>query len=871
MTPVSDIVASPFLPLLHDRQIVRLPNGRSEQSLLSRGRTLAKRVYVLLFLLVATSAAMAQTKLWEDTFNGGVVAGGYSQGATVGGPTSGSFSVSIPVGSTIRKAYLMAGRAGAAPAVTVTLNGTPFTFDSTDQVGPSFNTNYGGASGVHAIDVTASINPATSSYTIAVPGQPNTVSDRYPEFYLVIAFNNASLTGTTAAVFCNTVDSAPSMPWTLSTTAPILNPSPVGLAIFGGYATGASDMEKVTVNGTLVGQFGGQDFNGSSMWGSMAGFQYYNNTLTGYNDDNANQAINGTDALSNIQALIPASTNSIPVVFEHASGNIDNHVWAVVLTSAGTAVAPPLPLAVAPVSSAFGDVVSGGGAPDTTGADSGADFDALKRGGFLSQSGTLVFPGNLLVGFGTPPVTLNDFQGLWKDNGTGLKLIARTGTIAPGTTTDTFNGLPNVPGISDSGDVTILGSLTVSGGTTASNDTGLWTQVGSGTTPSTFKLLAREGSVVPGTSAVVRKFASGAYATASLSATQGVVAYSVTTVGSPDKTAIYSTTVDNGVPTSSTALAIEGNPAPGVAGQTFGPLASSYSDPARMDTAGNVAFAAILRPSNKESLWYAPISTGIAAKIFFAGDVAPGTGGATFLNLKSQAIGGTGTVTFRGLLTSNTGDNTGNLKNDGIWRGTGSNVASYTCILRRGDSNATRPGLNLPNAADKVGNLWHSWLTNANHGAWLGQLDAGGDGTSVPAPGDTYGIYTDLSGTMTLYMLYGDPAPGIAGASFNNIDLPIVGGQEQMVFIGKVSGGGVTGSNDQGIWRSAPNGGALSLLIRTGDSMTTTSGTKIIAKLDFPGSGSKARQWEQPVMDSTGRVLIFVTFTDGTTSQIIAP
>ena len=106
----------------------------------------------------------------------------------------------------------------------------------------------------------------------------------------------------------------------------------------------------------------------------------------------------------------------------------------------------------------------------------------------------------------------------------------------------------------------------------------------------------------------------------------------------------------------------------------------------------------------------------------------------------------------------------------------------------------------------------------------------------------------------------------------DTVDLPIVGGQEQMVFIGKVTGGGVTaGVNDQGIWRSAPNGGALSLLVRTGDTMTTTAGVKTIAKVDFPGSGSKARQWEQPVMDSTGRVLIFVTFTDGSTSQIIAP
>ena len=106
----------------------------------------------------------------------------------------------------------------------------------------------------------------------------------------------------------------------------------------------------------------------------------------------------------------------------------------------------------------------------------------------------------------------------------------------------------------------------------------------------------------------------------------------------------------------------------------------------------------------------------------------------------------------------------------------------------------------------------------------------------------------------------------------DTVDLPIVGGQEQMVFIGKVTGGGVSaGINDQGIWRSAPNGGALSLLIRTGDSMTTTAGSKTIAKVDFPGSGSTARRWEQPVIDANGRVLIFVTFTDGSTIAQASP
>ncbi|HEX2898607.1 MAG TPA: hypothetical protein VHS96_02700, partial [Bacteroidia bacterium] len=172
--------------------------------------------------------------------------------------------------------------------------------------------------------------------TIAVPNQSNTVSDKFPEFYLYIAFDNPSLPAVNSAVYLNTTTlSVNSFNWTLNTTQAVNNSQAVGLAILGGYATNGADCEQVIVNGTNVGSFGGQDFNASSQWGCMAGFQYYNSTLTGYNDDNANQAIAGTDALSNIQAVIPGSTNSIPVTFTHCGGGSDNHVWAVFLTWGG--------------------------------------------------------------------------------------------------------------------------------------------------------------------------------------------------------------------------------------------------------------------------------------------------------------------------------------------------------------------------------------------------------------------------------------------------------------------------------------------------------------------------------------------------------
>ena len=134
-----------------------------------------------------------------------------------------------------------------------------------------------------------------------------------------------------------------------------------------------------------------------------------------------------------------------------------------------------------------------------------------------------------------------------------------------------------------------------------------------------------------------------------------------------------------------------------------------------------------------------------------------------------------------------------------------------------------------------MGNVWHSWLTNANRGAWRAWLDVNGNGTSSAADGDAHAIFSDLSGTMTYLIKVGDAAPGMpAGATFISIGLPVVGGVEQLAFLGNVTGGGTTGGNSWGIWRSAPNGGALSLVLRTGEAIVTTQGTKTMRSVDFP-------------------------------------
>ncbi|WP_345736180.1 beta strand repeat-containing protein [Prosthecobacter algae] len=514
-----------------------------------------------------------------------------------------------------------------------------------------------------------------------------------------------------------------------------------------------------------------------------------------------------------------------------------------------------------PVPTTLGDVVSAGSAPGGDGTTSIGDFGLLRRGGFLADNGHLVFPGTLEIGTGSPAVTLASSSGLWKTAGGNLFLLARSGTTVPDVATAQFSTLPEVPGISAGGDVSFLGTLNIGiGGVTADNDTGLWSELGG----TGLNLLLREDDNVPGLAGVkVAKFASGIYATATTGASTGQAAFSVTYKGASTKTALLRASI-NGAATTISVVATEGEDAPGTA-VDFANLAGSYSDPGRMDSAGNFVFSAITTPGNKEGIWYQPVA-GATSKVVFSGETAPGTSGATFLKVYRPSIGSGGVIAFRASLNAN-GDNSSSTRNDGIWRVDADNPASLTCILRRGDDSSVVS--NLP-VGTRVGNPWGGWLTTTNRGAWKAWLDANGDFTSA-SPADRHAIYADLSGTMQLAVTVNDAAPGTTGATFSGFDLPVVGGDNQYAFIGNLAGGDTVAENNQGLWKSAPNGGALTLVLRKGDVIPTSEGSKTVTKIDLPGSLQTDRRWEQPVMDNTGRMVLYITFGDGSTSQIIAP
>lgn len=496
--------------------------------------------------------------------------------------------------------------------------------------------------------------------------------------------------------------------------------------------------------------------------------------------------------------------------------------------------------------------LSGGDEP------SGDRFQRLTRSGFLSAESGVVFAGELPDR--SAQAGLSDLPALWRGQTEDFSLLARVDGVAPGTGKAVFASLPQLSGISATGEVTFLAALREGTGEPAvvkSEAAGLWSEIGG----EGLQLLLRQGDELLGQPGlIVDGFATGAFATAHVAKGTGEAVFSVLLKSDHLDSALLRVSVSGGSVTKVQILARDGMSAPGMEAN-FGLLHGPYTDPARMDDEGNVAFAAVVGPKRNDSLWY-QARGGEVQKVFAAGDPAPGAGGATFLRLQKPSLGTKGVLAFHATLNAK-GDESLVLKNDGIWRG--SVVAGFQPILRKGDANL--PG--MPEGS-KVGQVWSGWLTSGNHGAWMGRLDVNGDGF-VDGFSDPYAIFADTSGSMSLVISQGDEAPDLPGATMRELDHPVVGGQEQLAFLGVLTGSGITSANDKGVWRQAPKGGKLSLLLRSGDLLETMKGRKTVEKIDLPGSGQKERRWEQPVMDKMGGLLVFVTFTDGSTAQVLLP
>lgn len=317
-------------------------------------------------------------------------------------------------------------------------------------------------------------------------------------------------------------------------------------------------------------------------------------------------------------------------------------------------------------------------------------------------------------------------------------------------------------------------------------------------------------------------------------------------------------------------IAVAGQQAPGEpAGATF------YTpNPPKLNANGEVAFSVQLfgegvGPGNDWSLWIG--GPGMLRKLVREEEPAPGTAGGTFGSnfgspFSSPTLNDAGRGAFRGELVWGPGGVTEE-SDGGVWsEGSGAlaliaregdappggppgfvfnvfdrpllNTAGHTAIaagLRPADgSSATGPwgiwsdrtgalapvavpGSPAPGTGAAFASVLVTWLNEADRTAFVGELEPGPGVTDQ----DDSGIWSEGEGALALVAREGHPAPGTpAGAvfsafgGFDSVDLNDLG---QIAFstLLRVGSGGVTTSNDQGIWSS--RNGSLALEARQGE------------------------------------------------------
>ncbi len=304
--------------------------------------------YVLLqcLLVGASMSAHAQTHLWTDTYNGGIVVGSFSIGDQASG--IGALYMQLPGGATVRRSTMYAVNIGGFPSdsVSITLGSIPITFNPST-AGPVFYSTYGPVV-LHSVDLTSVLDPTIGLYTLDASHD----FTNFKEFILITEYELAGAGPITVDIFHCNLDSQLEENYTVHTTFPMATDAPVAFATMGAYALNEwVDYETVIVNGTVLGRFHGADFNAAAgnNFGACATFHYANGTFEGVGDDDPDQAIEGADVLSELSGLVAHGDQSFQVTYRHSPTTLpmqqsDNIVNMMVVAYSGIPCFPTVDL-----------------------------------------------------------------------------------------------------------------------------------------------------------------------------------------------------------------------------------------------------------------------------------------------------------------------------------------------------------------------------------------------------------------------------------------------------------------------------------------------------------------------------------------------
>lgn len=187
------------------------------------------------------------------------------------------------------------------------------------------------------------------------------------------------------------------------------------------------------------------------------------------------------------------------------------------------------------------------------------------------------------------------------------------------------------------------------------------------------------------------------------------------------------------------------------------------------------------------------------------GGTAPGTGGATFSAFERPTVFNGG-MAFRGFLNAN-GDNAGGTKGQGVWAG----ALERSPVVRTGDTAAQIP--TIP-AGSTVTSIWSPFSNALGSITMRVGLNDGASETRASA------IFGSTGGTMRVIAKVSDAARALLVRPSRTFDHPVIGDGDQVAFTASTNAG------SYGIWKEAPGGGALSLVMKVGDTITPAKATR---------------------------------------------
>lgn len=322
---------------------------------------MSKKAFISFFCSLFFVAVNGQTTFYRDIYKGGMALRMFSSQFS----SSSSTYIDFPIGSRIKKGYLIAGNQfGTKYSTTVKLNGIPFTFDKWSEQSNKYEAlSYGSDSTLecssHVIDVTSAIDTSINVYELQIdsfesvlPPEENNTNLRYINYTLVVLFDNDSYPKLCVNVFLNNENITDSTSYNYTNLPPINTYLPCGYSIvMGSMMHLVYDGSYIFINNDSIGLVGTnnertywypQSFSILDGFGIIGQYDYINGNLLGIGDDEANNIMDSTDVLADISSYLSNQATSFTSssVYqgykdEHPAGNGNgktNPIWATFLT-----------------------------------------------------------------------------------------------------------------------------------------------------------------------------------------------------------------------------------------------------------------------------------------------------------------------------------------------------------------------------------------------------------------------------------------------------------------------------------------------------------------------------------------------------------